>query len=392
MPAPALIQQSSLATGNGSATISLSGVLAGSTIILLISQYGSTTVRTYSAPDYSVAVQNNPGRQATILYRTNVPAGDHSITVSANTGTLAFEALAIEIGPSTFENASTWNSGSTTTVHYCAASGSIDSAADSFLVSGGVLHSAQTGGGTKHSSATLIYSNTFALWQYERSDAGFVDERHDWTTGGGRISVNSCATFVAATTGITASGTTTDAADVLVATGVLPIFSSGTATDASDSLVATAILPIQSMTTITDSADALVATAILPIITVGSTTDSADVLVATVVLPIVSSGTTTDANDSLVATVTLAGTGVNASGNSVDAADSLVATAVLPIVGVTTITEPAENLVATAVTTVLASTTAIDQPDGLFATVVVGIAASVEFSLFVSQFSTLESA
>ncbi len=130
------VQQSSVATGNGSATVSLTGVTAGNTILLLITQ-ASTGVRSYSATNYTVAISNNASRCAAILYRENCPSGTNSITVNANTGTLAISVIAIEIGASTFENASSFTDSGNVNNHDCAAANALDSAANSFIVSGG---------------------------------------------------------------------------------------------------------------------------------------------------------------------------------------------------------------------------------------------------------------
>ncbi len=194
MGAPAFVQQSSVATGNGTATVTLNGVTAGNTIIVLVTQASSAT-RTYSATNYTSAVANNPARAAAILYRENCPSGTNSITVNANTGTVAISVIAIEIGASTFENASSFTDGTNVTSHDCAAANALDSASNSFIVSGGVLNASGTVL-TKNAGAVLITSDTLLLWQYQTSDSGFVDEKSTWTSSTARTGTCVSASFV----------------------------------------------------------------------------------------------------------------------------------------------------------------------------------------------------
>lgn len=190
MGAPILLQTSSEVSGAGSATVSLTGVAAKSTLVLLAWQE-STGARTYSATSFLVGAQSSAtGRQVAILYRTNVSAGSHSITVNANTGTLVVKVLALEFSECAFVSGDAVLESTNNTSHDCANAGNLDVPLNGVIVSGGVLNASGTvlttaSGATRLNGA----ANLQALWQYRRSDAGFVDERSTWLSSTARTGV-----------------------------------------------------------------------------------------------------------------------------------------------------------------------------------------------------------
>lgn len=193
------IQISAEASGSGTATLSLTGVTAGSTIVVIVWQT-TASARTYSATSYTVPTGGHTtgaGRQACIMYRTGVASGSHSITVNANTGTVAITAIAVEIPASTFSAADFVIEGGNNTSHDCANTGNLDVSGDAIILSVGVLNASGTtltvtSGGVQMNS---VVNNVMV--QYKLSGSGFTDEKSTWTSSTTRTGVNVSVGFTA---------------------------------------------------------------------------------------------------------------------------------------------------------------------------------------------------
>ena len=201
MAAPAFIQASSLTVAAASNTdIVLPGVVSGSTLALIITTANDS--RTYTVSDdvngaWTKAVESNStGRRSIMYYFIGSGSGTVTITIDQSSTFQAYSVLAIEIGPSTLDVTGFVEDATNSGTHYCAASGSLDTAANVLVFSGGQLNS--TGGTmTKNASATLLASDTTRLMQYRTSDTALTDERSEWTSSTSRATYTVSASFTA---------------------------------------------------------------------------------------------------------------------------------------------------------------------------------------------------
>lgn len=194
MAAPTLIQSSSESSGAGSATVSLTGVTAGSTIVVRVWQL-TNGARSYSATSYTVAAQTTGSlNQTEILYRENVASGTHNITVVANTGTITVNVQAEEYSACTFVEGDFVVEAGSNSSHDCSSTG-LDVAADGLIVSGGVLASSGTALTATSGATRLGTATARTLWQYETANAGFVAEKSTWTSANSRQGFNVSAAF-----------------------------------------------------------------------------------------------------------------------------------------------------------------------------------------------------
>lgn len=212
MSAPTFIQKNQASVGGGaSLDVTLTGVGAGSLLIICVSEVAASN-RTYSAADdkgntWAQAAATSTNRGSTILYAYNVAAGDTVITVTPS-ASATFRIFAIEVAGAetasdpkvasdTNEQATNQNS------HHCAAAGSIDATDDVFVVAGGTLNAAGSSV-TKNASYTLLYSdggNPSYLWSYREATGGVTDDRATWTSGTARNDKCCMAAFKAPAAG-----------------------------------------------------------------------------------------------------------------------------------------------------------------------------------------------
>lgn len=201
-----LVQQTT-AAGNGSASPALTGVAAGNALVAVVSQVASA-MRTYSASSnidgaLASAVQYNPDRAVAVLVLRNVSAGNHTVTIAANTGTVAIDVWLFEV--SGLDNAASpiiptgngFTDAGATSTHYSAPAGEIDTAGATWMVSVGAIYfpmTATAAGSSPWTKATTA-ANVQAFAQYGDFASASTDERGQWThTGTAR---KACATMVA---------------------------------------------------------------------------------------------------------------------------------------------------------------------------------------------------
>lgn len=197
----ALLQQTT-DSGTGSVTLTLTGVTAGSSLVLKYAQNGSAS-RTYSASGFTSAVAYNPGRAVGILVRHNEAGGSVSVTLSANTGTAAvrgwllevegLDPLATPIIPSTNGVVD----GSAATSHDCAPAGEIDTTGAAMLFCVGVTDGNVTAFGAGGSYALLGNGGSVReVAQYRTALSALTDHPGAYTsTGTPRTATSTLAAF-----------------------------------------------------------------------------------------------------------------------------------------------------------------------------------------------------
>lgn len=184
-------------TGTGSAVIAITGVTAGASLVVAWAQVASAT-RTYTASSsvdgaFTGVAAYNPSRAQGQLRLDSVTAGDHTITLTANTGTVAVwawvyeESLGFEAGATTPTGGGATTDPAATT-HYCAPTGELDSASQASLavIAVGTLANTPTtttegAGYTKGTTA----SNLKAFCQYRSTTGPITDDRGQFTNTGG---------------------------------------------------------------------------------------------------------------------------------------------------------------------------------------------------------------
>jgi hypothetical protein len=347
MTAPNFIQ-SATASGNGSATVTLNGVAAGNSILVAVTQAASGT-RTYSAPNFTSEIANNGnGRVAAILRRFNVPAGTNSITVSANTGTLAISLTAIEVEPLELVATGSSTDPTSQTTHDSSSVG-LDVSIDALLFGAGVL-TASGGTVSPASGYSSVGIGTGQMVQYRRADAGVVADKATWSSTNARQGTNVLAAYRSPAGGgsIEATATIVEGADALTATASVPIEATTSIVEGADALTATANSGggYSAGATIVDGPDALTATASVPIQSTATIVEGADALTATASVPIQSTATIVEGPDALTAT-TNSGGGYLAGATIVDGPDALTATASVRIQSTASIVEGADVVNAT---------------------------------------------
>ncbi|WP_291982011.1 hypothetical protein [Luteitalea sp.] len=262
--------QSTVASGTGGATLTLNGVAAGRSLVVKIAQF-SAAVRTYAASSnldgaLTSAVAHNPGRAGAILYLHGCSAGNHTVTVSANTGTNAFEAVAEEwdgLDPLGTPTVDTFNTASNNGTHYSAQSGNIDTTGGAAISAVGVLN---VSGSTLTAGASPAYTRITpaanaesVMFQYRVATSAVTDDRGEWTSSTPRQVTGCIAAFPEATgadTTLAASGTaaaTTSAALTTALRAAASVDGSAAVTGA----LTTAIRPAASVTASATTAAAL---------------------------------------------------------------------------------------------------------------------------------------
>lgn len=182
------------------AVLTLNSVQAGEDIIVLVSQASARTSSVYSASSnidgsFGSAVVNSllslasSQRGGAILRKKNATAGNHTITVTIDASSTAFDAVAIRVSgldQSASPITASFDDGSTGLTHYAAAAGSIDVTPDCFIAVAGALPGTVTtrvaGTSPVYTQITPVGAQTF--FQYRDATGPVVDDRGTWTTTG----------------------------------------------------------------------------------------------------------------------------------------------------------------------------------------------------------------
>jgi hypothetical protein len=134
------------------------------------------------------------GRSSGIWYFTNSASGTVSVTIDQSATFSGYSYYWLEIGPSTFDVSGSDIDTANVTSHHCAASGSLDTAADVIVISGGILNSTP-GTATEATGYTLLEKTGNLLRQYISSSTALTDERGTWTTTTARSHICCSASF-----------------------------------------------------------------------------------------------------------------------------------------------------------------------------------------------------
>lgn len=201
-----LVQAGSATTPGPAAslTVVVTGVAAGNSLVVYVSQAQSNANRTYTAVSdldgaltQSVYLAAN-SRVVCMFYKHNVSAGTHSIVItpdlSANFDGLVEERSGLDTSASpitgTFDSV-------TANTHYCAAVGSIDTTTGADIccactTAGNVTATVAGTGFTKTANPGSVNIH----WQYREAAAAVTDERGEWTsTGTARDGLGSVTAF-----------------------------------------------------------------------------------------------------------------------------------------------------------------------------------------------------
>jgi len=190
------------------ATITVPGVTDANNTILVVVAQTSATPRTYTVTSASGTItfdkrqDHNPGRVVQIWSGTAytvTPPTDNIIVVTAS-GSSVFSALAVEVSgldlAGIYDVSDEFTNAAGQTTHFSAASGSIDTAANTYCIAVGVL-SASSGGFTAGTNWNSLGESSAAeqLAQYRISASALTDERGIMTTVTGRASDCAVASF-----------------------------------------------------------------------------------------------------------------------------------------------------------------------------------------------------
>ncbi len=178
----------------GSTSLSLTGVAAGNTVIVLIAQYSADN-RTYSVSDDVVGAytndkffQGSTARRVSFQSFRNHPGGNITISVTPSASS-QFVAAAIEV--SGLDDAATpitgeFSDAGNTNTHHCAAVGEIDTSGAALILIAGALNSQA---GVTSVNPTGSYTEidaglNQAFLAYWDAPSAVTDERGQWTSGG----------------------------------------------------------------------------------------------------------------------------------------------------------------------------------------------------------------
>ena len=187
------IQTAGPTTGTTPFTLTLTSVTSGSTLFVYIF-YPVSGIRTFSVADNvngswtpgTLVIDTTSNRRCQGFYFIASASGTLTVTITALSGgtptaTATVTAVAEEFSACTFSSESTFTTGTASTTHYCAASGSLDVSGDSLIISGAVLH-ANAGTVTKTTGFTQLANTSDYLCQYNTSGSGFTDERSQFAS------------------------------------------------------------------------------------------------------------------------------------------------------------------------------------------------------------------
>jgi hypothetical protein len=186
--------QTDHAIGAGWATLTLTGVTAGNSAIVAISQYVSAT-RTYTASSnldgsFTSVVAYAPGRRLVLLVLHGLQAGTHTIAVAANTGTAALEAWAFECegldsaASPVFPTGNGFDDGANTDTHHSAPIGEIDTTEAAFIVCVGALSGSGVTTFAGSGYTKVAGSDVKAFCQWRAPLVAVTADRGQWTQTG----------------------------------------------------------------------------------------------------------------------------------------------------------------------------------------------------------------
>jgi hypothetical protein len=198
--AVALVQQTT-ASGSGTASPSLTGVVAGNSLILVYGQ-PSTASPTYSASGYTLVEHYDGGRCQGVLVKHGSAGGTETPTLNASSGTALvycwlLEVSGLDTGATPITPAADGiSNASTTTAHHCAASGELDTTTGAFLVAVGTL-GGTSGGFTAAASWTALTGAavTTVNAQYYAAGLSVANDRATYSTVTSRGSQNTMVAF-----------------------------------------------------------------------------------------------------------------------------------------------------------------------------------------------------
>lgn len=197
-----------VATGTPtSAQVTLTGVGAGNTILLRVAQTGAGT-RTYAVSSdidgiLAPLVNYNPSLGTHVYALRGATAGTHVITVTANTGSVAFYIHAEEVSGLDTSAAVVTGSfldGANADNHFSAAVGEIDVPGAGYGICTAVLNSASgisaVTAGTNWTATTNAAAVVTAFGQYRIYSGAVADDRGAWTSAGTDRTGTACIAFI----------------------------------------------------------------------------------------------------------------------------------------------------------------------------------------------------
>lgn len=190
-----------------SAQVTLTGVTAGSTLLVRIAQTGAA-LRTYTVNSdvgggLAQLVSYNPSLGAHVYALRGAAAGTHILTATSNTGTAAFYMHAEEVtGLDTTAPVTTgfFLDDANANNHFAAASGDIDVSGAGYGIVTAVLNSASgvssVTAGTDWTATTNAAAVITAFGQYRIYSGAVADDRGAWTSGGSARTGTACIAFI----------------------------------------------------------------------------------------------------------------------------------------------------------------------------------------------------
>jgi len=197
---PSIGSQNNVIATVSNTALTLTGVTDGAAVIVGALQTAAAA-RTFTVADdegtgnvYTSVVMNNCGTNSCINWFADysISAGDGtlSITVDQSATFNEYVVFLVEVNCATTCIADTSGSLSNIaqTTHYMAASGSIDTTTDVFVVAGCAftVNASPTGSGGSWTALTESVDHTRAIAQYRTSATALTDERTPVTTGANR--------------------------------------------------------------------------------------------------------------------------------------------------------------------------------------------------------------
>lgn len=193
----AFVQTASANISGSTISLPLTGVAAGSALIVAVAQTGAGT-RSYTAADdvagsLTSLVSYFPtlarGVQIFVVY--NVAAGSHTVTVTQSSTSVTAQATIIEwsgLGTGATAIVGTFDDGAAANTHYCAEVGSIDTTGPCAIICAWGLNSfsgiSAYAAGTSGVAYTRATGTPGPLVQYYDAASAVTDERGEWSHTG----------------------------------------------------------------------------------------------------------------------------------------------------------------------------------------------------------------
>lgn len=203
------------AMGSGVSTVSITLNSVGSGNLLWAMTTGDTANRLWTISDDQSNTWNQihtindlSMRELQASYAGNVAAGNTQITATINVSSGDVVLVVGEVSgidtTTPLDTSDEFSRTSNDSTHHCAATTEIDTAADVYVLAGG-MHNADPGTLTKGASYTEILNVGSTAWsylfQYRISASALTNERGSWTSTDDRHCQGIIASFVAAAGG-----------------------------------------------------------------------------------------------------------------------------------------------------------------------------------------------